>query len=99
VGICSGAFVLAHAGVLDHRRAATRWMHIEDFAARFPTGALDPSVLYVEDRGIFTSAGTAAAIDLCLELVRQDFGASAANEVARRTVIPPRTFANPAPRL
>ena len=74
VGICSGAFVLAHAGLLDHRRATTHWMHIPDFTARFPTVALDPSVLYVEDRGIFTSAGTAAAIDLSLELVRQDFG-------------------------
>ncbi len=89
VGICSGAFVLAHAGLLDHRRATTHWMHIPDFTARFPTVALDPSVLYVEDRGIFTSAGTAAAIDLSLELVRQDFGAAAANEVARRMVIPP----------
>jgi AraC family transcriptional regulator, transcriptional activator FtrA len=89
VGICSGAFVLAHAGLLDHRRATTHWMHIDDFTARFPTVALDPSVLYVEDRGIFTSAGTAAAIDLSLELVRQDFGPAAANEVARRMVIPP----------
>ena len=89
VGICSGAFVLARAGLLDHRRATTHWMHIHDFTALFPTVALDPSVLYVEDGGIFTSAGTAAAIDLCLELVRQDFGAAAANEVARRMVIPP----------
>lgn len=89
VGICSGAFVLARAGLLDHRRATTHWMHIDDFAALFPAVILDPSVLYVEDGGVFTSAGTAAAIDLCLELVRQDLGASAANEVARRTVIPP----------
>jgi AraC family transcriptional regulator, transcriptional activator FtrA len=89
VGICSGAFVLARAGLLDHRRATTHWMHIDDFTTRFPTVVLDPSVLYVEDRGIFTSAGTAAAIDLSLELVRQDFGAAAANEVARRMVIPP----------
>jgi AraC family transcriptional regulator, transcriptional activator FtrA len=89
VGICSGAFVLAYAGLLDHRRATTHWMHVSDFTDRFPAVALDPSVLYVEDRGIFTSAGTAAAIDLCLELVRQDFGAAAANEVARRMVIPP----------
>ena len=74
---------------LHHRRATTHWMHIDDFAALFPTVALYPSVLYVEDAGVFTSAGTAAAIDLCLELVRQDFGAAAANEVARRMVIPP----------
>jgi AraC family transcriptional regulator, transcriptional activator FtrA len=89
VGICSGAFVLAHAGVLNHRRATTHWMHIDDFSRRFPTVELDPSVLYVESDGVFTSAGTAAAIDLCLELVRQDFGAAPANEVARRMVIPP----------
>jgi AraC family transcriptional activator FtrA len=89
VGICSGAFVLAHAGLLDHRRATTHWMHIDEFASRFPTVTLDPSVLYVEDAGVFTSAGTAAAIDLCLELVRQDLGAAAANEVARRMVMPP----------
>jgi AraC family transcriptional regulator, transcriptional activator FtrA len=89
VGICSGAFVLAQAGLLEHRRATTHWMHIDDFATRYPNVALDPSVLYVEDTGIFTSAGTAAAIDLCLELVRQDFGAAAANELARRMVIAP----------
>jgi AraC family transcriptional regulator, transcriptional activator FtrA len=89
VGICSGAFVLAHAGLLDHRRATTHWMHVDEFARRFPAVVLDPSVLYVEDAGVFTSAGTAAAIDLCLELVRQDLGAAAANEVARRMVIPP----------
>ncbi len=89
VGICSGAFVLAHTGLLDHRRATTHWMHIDDFASLFPAVILDPSVLYVEDDGVFTSAGTAAAIDLCLELVRQDLGTAAANEVARRMVIPP----------
>jgi AraC family transcriptional activator FtrA len=89
VGICSGAFVLARAGLLEGYRATTHWMHAEQFRASFPGVKLDPSVLYVEDRGIFTSAGTAAAIDLCLELVRQDFGAAAANEVARRMVIPP----------
>jgi transcriptional regulator GlxA family with amidase domain len=89
VGICSGAFVLAQAGLLDGHRATTHWMHVEQFASAFSGVELDPSVLYVEDSGIFTSAGTAAAIDLCLELVRQDFGAAAANEVARRMVIPP----------
>jgi AraC family transcriptional activator FtrA len=89
VGICSGAFVLAYAGLLDHRRATTHWMHIDEFTRRFPTVDLDPTVLYVEHDGVFTSAGTAAAIDLCLELVRDDLGASAANEVARRMVITP----------
>ena len=97
VGICSGAFVLAHAGLLDHRRATTHWMHIDDFATLFPAVILDPSVLYVEDGGVFTSAGTAAAIDLCLELVRQDLGAAAANEVARRMVIPAASRRRPSP--
>ena len=82
VGICSGAFVLARAGLLDGYRATTHWMHVEQFASAFRGVDLDPSVLYVEDRGMFTSAGTAAAVDLCLELVRQDFGAAAANEMA-----------------
>ena len=89
VGICSGAFVLARAGLLDGRRATTHWMHIEAFAGRYPEVALDPLVLYVEDAGVFTSAGTAAAIDLCIELVRQDYGEAAANEVARRMVVAP----------
>jgi AraC family transcriptional regulator, transcriptional activator FtrA len=89
VGICSGTFVLAHAGLLDHRRATTHWMHAAELARRFPTVTVDAAVLYVEDEGMFTSAGTAAAIDLCLELVRQDHGAGAANELARRMVTPP----------
>jgi len=89
VGICSGAFVLAYAGLLDGRRATTHWMHAEELARRFPSVTVDASVLYVEDRGVFTSAGTAAAIDLCLELVRQDHGTAAANELSRRMVTAP----------
>lgn len=89
VGICSGSFVLAHAGLLDRRRATTHWMHAAELARRFPAVTVDPSVLYVQDDRMFTSAGTAAAIDLCLELVRQDHGTAAANELARRMVAPP----------
>ncbi|MEP6661500.1 MAG: helix-turn-helix domain-containing protein [Acidimicrobiales bacterium] len=90
VSFCSGAFVLAAAGLLDHRRVATHWMHATALAARYPAIDVDPSVLYIDDgSGVFTSAGTAAAIDLCLHLVRLDHGADIANVVARRMVMPP----------
>lgn len=86
---CSGAFVLAAAGLLDGRRATTHWMFARDFARRFPAVVLDPSVLYVDSgHGIYTSAGTAAAVDLCLHLVRLDHGANVANMFARRMVVP-----------
>jgi AraC family transcriptional regulator, transcriptional activator FtrA len=88
-GICSGAFVLAQAGLLDGLRATTHWMHASELARRFPTVTVDADVLYVQQDRIWTSAGTAAAIDLCLELVRRDHGAAIANEVARRMVTPP----------
>jgi transcriptional regulator GlxA family with amidase domain len=87
--ICSGAFVLAAAGLLDGRRATTHWRYAAELARRHPSIVVDPAVLYVEDGGIFTSAGTAAGLDLCLELVRRDHGAAAANAVARRLVVPP----------
>ncbi len=86
--LCSGAFVLAEAGLLDGRRAATHWMHADELARRYPAVDVDAGVLYVHD-DVWTSAGSAAALDLCLELVRCDFGTSIANEVARRIVIPP----------
>lgn len=88
-GICSGAFVLAAAGLLDGRRATAHWMHAGELAARYPDIEVDPSVLYVEDRGVFTSAGTAAGIDLCLELVRRDHGTAVVNSLARRLIVPP----------
>lgn len=88
VSLCSGAFVLAEAGLLDGRRATTHWMHADELARRYPTARIDPGVLYVHD-GLWTSAGSGAALDLCLEIVRQDHGAAAANEVARRVVVPP----------
>jgi transcriptional regulator GlxA family with amidase domain len=87
--ICTGAFILAEAGLLDGKRATTHWMHAEDLAARYPAVDVDPNVLYVQDGRIFTSAGTAAGIDLCLHLVRLDFGTDVANAIARRMVVPP----------
>jgi transcriptional regulator GlxA family with amidase domain len=86
--ICSGTFVLAEAGLLNGRRATTHWMHCGELAARYPRVRVDPSVLYVHD-GVWTSAGSAAGLDMCLELVRQDHGSAVATEVARRIVSPP----------
>lgn len=87
--ICSGAFALAAAGLLDGKRATTHWMHAAELARRHPEVTVDPAVLYAQDGKVFTSAGTAAGLDLCLELVRQDHGTAAANALARRLVIPP----------
>ena len=91
VSVCTGAFLLAEAGLLDGRRATTHWMHAAELAKRFPAIEVDPDVLFVDtgDR-IYTSAGTAAGIDLCLHLVRLDHGAEVANAVARRMVVPPQ---------
>lgn len=89
IGLCLGAYVLAEAGLLDHRRATTHWEYAEHMARRFPAIQVDPDVLYVEDDGVMTSAGTAAGLDACLELVRQRVGALRASQVARRLVIPP----------
>ena len=86
--ICSGAFVLAGAGLLDGRRATTHWRYLDAMRVRFPDIELDPSALYVEDGGIVTSAGSAAGLDMLLHLVRSDFGAAVANRVAQRLVIP-----------
>jgi AraC family transcriptional activator FtrA len=86
--ICSGAFVLAHAGLLDRRKATTHWRYLEQLAASFPSIAIDPGALYVEDDRIVTSAGSAAGLDMLLHLVRTDFGAEVANRVAQRLVIP-----------
>jgi len=89
VSLCTGAYLLAAAGLLDGRRVTTHWMNSEDFARRFPRVTLDPHVLYTDDGDILTSAGTGAVIDLCLHLVRLDHGTAVANEVARRMVVPP----------
>jgi AraC family transcriptional regulator, transcriptional activator FtrA len=89
VSFCSGAFALAAAGILDGRRATTHWMYADDLARRHPRVAFDPDVLYVDDGQVLTSAGTAAAIDLALHIVRTDHGPEVANQVARRMVVPP----------
>ncbi|MEU8634518.1 helix-turn-helix domain-containing protein [Amycolatopsis sp. NPDC048633] len=87
--LCTGAFVLAAAGLLDGLRATTHWAHTDVLAARFPQVTVDPHVLYVDNGSVLTSAGKAAAMDLCLHLVRADHGPAAANAVARRLVVPP----------
>ncbi|WP_367125115.1 GlxA family transcriptional regulator [Streptomyces phytohabitans] len=87
--ICTGAFVLAAAGLLDGRRATTHWKSAARFRALFPDVRLDPDVLYTDDGDVLTSAGEAAGIDLCLHMIRRDHGAAVANDVARSTVVPP----------
>ncbi|MCC7054295.1 MAG: helix-turn-helix domain-containing protein [Gemmatimonadaceae bacterium] len=89
VSICSGAFVLAEAGLLAGRRATTHWMDVPEFRRRFPGTTCDPNVLYVDDGQVLTSAGIASGIDLCLHVVRADYGAVVANAVARRMVVAP----------
>lgn len=89
VSICTGAFVLAEAGLLDGRPATTHWRQADAFRARFPHIALDPEVLFVDDGDVLTSAGAASGIDLCLHIVRADHGSAAANQVARLAVVPP----------
>lgn len=89
LSICSGAFVLAAAGLLDGQRATTHWRYCEELAARFPAIAVEPAVLYVDDGQVITSAGSAAGIDACLHLIERDFGAQVANTVACRLVMAP----------
>lgn len=88
VSICTGAFVLAAAGLLDGRRATTHWLDVPQLRARYPAIDVDANVLYVDEGSILTSAGLAAGIDLCLHIVRSDHGAAVANTVARRLVVP-----------
>jgi transcriptional regulator GlxA family with amidase domain len=88
MSICTGAFVLAGAGLLDGRRATTHWAFAEQFRQRYPRVKLDPDVLFVDDGEILTSAGVAAGIDLCLHVVRRDHGSEVANRAARRCVVP-----------
>ncbi|MBB4925872.1 helix-turn-helix domain-containing protein [Kitasatospora kifunensis] len=89
VSICSGAFALAHAGLLNGRRATTHWSRVGELAARFPSVQVEPDVLYVDSGSVATSAGAGAGIDLCLHLVRADQGAAYAAHVARNMVMPP----------
>lgn len=89
VGLCLGAFVLGYAGILDGKRAATHWEFERQFQSLFPKVQLDINALYVDDDHIITSAGTAAALDCCLYIIRQRFGSVAANQIARRMIVPP----------
>lgn len=89
LSVCSGAYLLGAAGLLDGRRCTTHWRYIEDFQRRFPRADVDPDVLFVDDGSIVTSAGTAAGIDACLHLVRREIGSAAANLIARRMVVAP----------
>ena len=90
LSVCSGAFALAQSGILDGRRATTHWMHTDRLAAEYPATEVDPDVLFVEDRKVVTSAGTAAGIDAALHVVRKERGAVQTNVVARRMVVPPQ---------
>lgn len=87
VSICSGIYVLAAAGLLDGRRATTHWRYVQDFMGKFPAIELEPDQLYVEQDNIYSSAGSSAGIDVCLHIVRGDYGAEIANVVARRLVM------------
>ena len=89
MSICTGAFVLAAAGLLDGRRATTHWAHAENFRRLFPRVELDPDVLFVDEGTVLTSAGVGAGVDLCLQVVRDDHGTEVANMAARRCVVPP----------
>src|SRR6476469_5925634 len=89
VSICTGAFVLAAAGLLDGRPATTHWRYADDLRALYPQVLVDENVLFVDDGDVLTSAGLAAGIDLCLHLIRQDHGTQVANAVARYCVVPP----------
>ncbi|MGJ0389741.1 GlxA family transcriptional regulator [Microbacterium sp. CGR1] len=88
--ICSASFILGAAGVLDGRRATTHWMYSDIMAEMYPQIDIDPDVLFVQDGRIITSAGTAAGIDACLHLLRQELGAELTNRIARRMVVPPQ---------
>jgi transcriptional regulator GlxA family with amidase domain len=89
VSICTGAFTLAWAGLLDGRRASTHWAVCDTFARMFPAVELDPGVLYIDGGDVLTSAGVAAGLDLCLHVVRTDYGAAVATEIARHSVVAP----------
>ncbi|MEW1610764.1 MULTISPECIES: helix-turn-helix domain-containing protein [unclassified Streptomyces] len=89
LSVCSGAYVLGAAGLLDGRRCTTHWRHAAELARRYPKAIVEPDVLYVDEGAVITSAGTASGIDACLHLVRQEYGQDAANTIARRMVVPP----------
>jgi transcriptional regulator GlxA family with amidase domain len=89
LSVCSGAFALGAAGLLDGRHCTTHWRHARELARRHPAATVNPAVLYVDEDPVITSAGTAAGIDACLHLVRKEQGTRVANGIARRMVVPP----------
>ncbi|MFI1014067.1 GlxA family transcriptional regulator [Streptomyces sp. NPDC020965] len=89
LSVCTGAFLLGAAGLLDGRRCTTHWRHTQELAQRHPRAIVDPDVLYVDEGSVITSAGTAAAIDACIHVLRQEHGPEVANHIARRMVVPP----------
>ncbi|KAA2253920.1 helix-turn-helix domain-containing protein [Solihabitans fulvus] len=89
VSICTAAYILAAAGLLDGRAATTHWLEAAHFQRTFPRVRVDPDVLFVDDGDVLTSAGAAAGVDLCLHIVRRDHGSEIANQVARHCVVPP----------
>jgi len=90
MSVCSGAFVLGEAGLLDGRECTTHWLYVNELEQRFPEAKVNCGVLYVDEDPIITSAGSAAGLDACLHVIRKEFGAKAANNVARRMVVPPQ---------
>jgi AraC family transcriptional regulator, transcriptional activator FtrA len=90
LSVCSGAFVLGAAGLLDDRPCTTHWDNADELRERYPRAKVDPDVLFVDDGNLITSAGTAAGIDACLHLVRRELGSAAVNVIARRMVVPPQ---------
>ncbi len=90
LSVCTGAFILGEAGLLDGRSCTTHWSEAAELARRYPAARVDPDVLFVDDGDIVTSAGTAAGIDACLHIIRREWGAAAASALARRMVVPPQ---------
>jgi AraC family transcriptional activator FtrA len=90
LSVCSGSFVLGAAGLLDGRRCTTHWMNADELRERHPLAVVDPDVLFVDEGNLVTSAGTAAGIDACLHVVRQELGNAVVNAIARRMVVPPQ---------
>jgi transcriptional regulator GlxA family with amidase domain len=90
MSVCTGAFVLGEAGLLDGRECTTHWLYVDELQQRFPQARVNCGVLYVDEGPVITSAGSAAGLDACLHLIRKEYGAKAANNVARRMVVPPQ---------
>ncbi|MFF2050435.1 helix-turn-helix domain-containing protein [Leifsonia sp. NPDC058194] len=90
LSVCSGAFVLGEAGLLDGRECTTHWRYADALQRRFPAARVNPDVLFIDDGDVITSAGTSAGIDACLHLVRRELGSAAANSIARNMVVPPQ---------